>query len=150
MIETTLCYIEQQDSYLLLHRTKKEQDINRDKWIGIGGKLLPGESPLECILREGAEETGLTLLDVEYRGVVDFECDGFFERMHLFWCPRFTGTLKECDEGVLEWVPKSQMGALPQWEGDRIFLELLEQKAPFFHLQLVYQGDKLIKSALLS
>ncbi len=150
MIETTLCYIEHQNCYLLLHRIKKEQDINRDKWIGIGGKLHRGELPLQGILREALEETGLTLHQPEYRGMVDFRCDGFEERMHLFWCDRFTGGLKECDEGVLEWVPKEQMGALPQWEGDRIFLDLLERRAPFFHLQLVYRGEQLVESKLLS
>ncbi len=144
MIETTLCYIEKDACYLLLHRIKKEQDLNKDKWIGIGGKLMVGETPEACILREALEETGLSLIKPEYRGIVDFECDGFAERMHLFWCDCFTGTLKECDEGVLEWVPKAQMGELPQWEGDRIFLDLLEQKAPFFRLKLVYSGNKLV------
>ncbi|MBQ7936343.1 MAG: 8-oxo-dGTP diphosphatase [Clostridia bacterium] len=150
MIETTLCYLEQKDCYLLLHRIKKEKDINRDKWIGIGGKLMAGETPEACIRRETLEETGLTLQKAEYRGIVDFKTGDFEERMHLFWSDAFEGALKECDEGVLEWVPKSRMGELPQWEGDHIFLELLEKKAPFFHLSLVYEGDRLTKAEVLS
>ncbi len=148
MIETSLCYIEQNGCYLLLHRIKKERDINKDKWIGIGGKLLAGETPEECNRRETLEETGLTLLNAEYRGMVDFECDGFAERMHLFWSDSFSGCLKDCDEGVLEWVPKAKMVDLPQWEGDGIFLKLLEEREPFFHLQLTYSGNRLIKSVL--
>ncbi len=148
MMETSLCYIEQEGCYLLLHRIKKEQDINKDKWIGIGGKLLAGESPAECNQRETLEETGLTLLKAEYRGIVDFECDGFAERMHLFWSDSFCGSLKDCEEGVLEWVPKERMLALPHWEGDELFLKLLEERAPFFHLELVYSGSRLIKSVL--
>lgn len=149
MLETTLCYIERAGCYLLLHRVKKEKDVNKDKWIGVGGKLLPGESPAACALRETLEETGLTLLDPEYRGMVDFFCDSWPpERMHLFWADRFTGSLRDCQEGVLEWVPKEKMAALPQWEGDKIFLKLLEDRAPFFHLTLRYEGDKLVESIL--
>lgn len=150
MIETTLCYLEREECYLLLHRIKKENDINKDKWIGIGGKLMEGETPEECIRRETLEETGLTLEEAEYRGIVDFNADGYLERMHLFWSDRFSGTLTECDEGVPQWVPKSKMNDLPQWEGDRIFLELLEQRAPFFHLKLVYCADRLTEAKLLS
>ncbi len=147
MIETSLIYIEKDGCYLMLHRVKKEQDVNRDKWIGVGGKRMPNESPLACALREAAEETGLTLIEPEYRGIVDFSCVGWpDERMHLFWADRFSGTLKECDEGVLEWVPISKVHTLPQWEGDRIFLEKLRQRAPFFHLKLVYEGDRLLEA----
>ncbi len=149
MIDTTLCYIEQKGCYLMLHRIKKEKDVNKDKWIGVGGKFLPEETPEQCALRETLEETGLTLINPEYRGIVDFHCTGWpDERMHLFWCDTFTGALKECNEGVLEWVPKDQMYSLPQWEGDKIFLKLLEDQVPFFHLKLVYEGDRLISSEL--
>lgn len=150
MMQTTLCYIERDGCYLLLHRIKKEQDINKDKWIGIGGKLQEGETPEECVRREALEETGLNLLSVEYRGIVDFEADGFCERMHLFWTDSFSGELTDCDEGVPCWVEKEKMKDLPQWEGDRIFLDLLEKRAPFFRLKLVYEGERLIRSQLLS
>ncbi len=145
MMETSLCYLEKDDCYLLLHRIKKEKDVNKDKWIGIGGKFLEGESPEECARREILEETGLKAKNLEYRGMVDFSCSGWpDERMHLFWTNSFEGDLKDCDEGALEWVPKAKMDALPQWEGDRIFLRLLEERAPFFHLELIYEGDRLV------
>lgn len=146
MIETTLCYLEKDGCYLMLHRIKKEQDVNKDKWIGVGGKFLPGETPLQCACREILEETGLTVTAPEHRGIVDFTCTGWpDERMHLFWADRFSGTLKECEEGVLEWVPIEQVHQLPQWEGDRIFLKKLQESASFFHLKLSYEGDKLME-----
>ena len=146
MIDTTLCYIEKDGCYLLLHRVKKERDINRDKWIGIGGKSEPGETPLQCVKRETREETGLELIAPRYCGVVDFYCGGVEERMHLFHADRFTGTLTECDEGVLEWVPIEKNRALPQWEGDRLFLERMERGAPFFQMALYYEGNRLIRA----
>ena len=149
MIDTSLIYIEQEGCYLLLHRIKKERDVNKDKWIGVGGKFLPGETPEQCAIRETQEETGLTLIAPQYRGIVDFKSIGWpEERMHLFWADRFTGTLKECEEGTLEWVPKQKVKELPQWEGDRIFLRLLEEGEPFFHLELSYEGDNLVKAIL--
>ena len=149
MYNSTLCYIERGDSYLLLHRVKKENDLNRDKWIGIGGKLEPDESPEECVLREVREETGLTLTSFRYRGIVTFVSDRWEgEYMHLFTADGFTGTLADCDEGVLEWIKKSDFAALPQWEGDKIFLRLLEEGAPFFSLKLCYEGDRLTYAAL--
>lgn len=149
MIETTLCYLEQEGCYLMLHRIKKEKDVNKDKWIGVGGKLEPGETPEQCARREILEETGLTAGKLEYRGIVDFSCTGWpDERMHLYWCGCFSGTLKECDEGELEWVPIPRVQQLPQWEGDRIFLKLLAERAPFFHLSLKYEGDRLIEKKL--
>ncbi len=149
MINTTLCYIERGDEYLLLHRVKKENDLNRDKWIGLGGKFEPGESPEECLLREVREETGLTLTSFRYRGIVTFVSDRWVtEYMHLFTADGFTGEIGECDEGVLEWIKKSDFAALPQWEGDRIFLRLLEEGAPFFSLKLRYTGEKLTAAAL--
>ncbi len=142
---TTLCYIEQDGAYLMLHRIKKENDENRDKWIGIGGKFEKGESPEDCILREVREETGLTLLDYRYRGIVTFVSDMFetTEYMHLFTASRFTGEIKECDEGELCWLPKTELYSLPMWAGDRIFLDLLDTDEPFFSLKLVYRGENL-------
>ena len=149
MLNTTLCYIERGDEYLLLHRVKKENDLNRDKWIGLGGKFEPDESPEECLLREVREETGLTLTSWRYRGIVTFVSDVWeSEYMHLFTADGFTGEIGECDEGVLEWIKKSDFAALPQWEGDRIFLRLLEENAPFFSLKLCYTGEKLTAAAL--
>ena len=134
-INTTLCYIEQGGSYLMLHRVKKENDLNKDKWIGIGGKFENKESPEDCVLREAKEETGLTLHSPQYRGLVTFISDRYpTEYMHLFWADRFSGTLRECDEGTLEWVPREKVRTLPLWEGDHIFLDLLEANAPFFSL----------------
>ena len=147
--QTTLCYIEQNGCYLMLHRVKKEQDENKDKWIGIGGKFEEGESPEECVLREAKEETGLTLTDYKYRGIVTFVSDVWpCEYMHLFTATGFAGELKECDEGVLEWLPKDRLYGLPMWAGDQIFLELLDRDVPFFSLKLVYEGETLVHAAL--
>ena len=147
--QTTLCYIEKDGCYLMLHRVKKEQDENRDKWIGIGGKFEEEESPEECVLREAKEETGLTLTDYKYRGIVTFVSDVWpCEYMHLFTADGFEGELKDCDEGVLEWLPKDKLYGLPMWAGDRIFLDLLDRGAPFFSLKLVYRGETLVYAAL--
>lgn len=150
MKNTTLCYIEnKRGDYLMLHRVKKENDCNRDKWIGVGGKFEDGESPEECVLRETLEETGLTLTDWRYRGIVTFVSDRWeTEYMHLFTATGWTGRLHECDEGVLEWVSREQFRGLPQWEGDRIFLRLIEEDAPFFSLKLCYEGEHLAYAAL--
>ena len=149
MRNTTLCYLERGRDYLMLHRVKKALDENKDKWIGIGGKFEAGESPEDCLLREVREETGLTLTSWRYRGIVTFVSDEWgTEFMHLFTADGFTGEVGECDEGVLEWVKKSDFAALPQWEGDKIFLRLLEEDAPFFSLKLCYEGDKLTFAAL--
>lgn len=144
-MQTTLCYIEKDNKYLMLHRTKKENDMNHDKWIGIGGKLEEGETPLACILREAKEETGLTLNRVTYRGIIYFKNSYYYdEDMHLFTCSDFSGTIKECDEGVLEWVDKDKIYSLPLWEGDKIFLEALVSDDRFFELTLNYDKDTLI------
>ncbi len=144
MKHTTLCYIEKDESYLLLHRIKKENDCNKDKWIGIGGKLMENESPEEGILREAKEETGLTLTELRYCGLVTFVSDCWEgEYMHLFHATGFEGVLTDCDEGTLEWVKKEDFHRLPQWEGDRIFLHLMERKVPFFSLKLCYEGEHL-------
>ena len=150
MILSTLCYIENpQGEYLMLHRVKKENDANHDKWIGIGGKFEDGESPEECVLRETREETGLMLTDYRYRGLVTFVSDRWeTEYMHLFTATAWQGEVRTCDEGVLEWIGKDRLAALPQWEGDRIFLRLLRQNAPFFSLKLRYDGEKLVQAVL--
>ena len=149
MINTTLCYITRGDEVLMLHRVKKKNDINKDKWIGIGGKFEGEESPDECLLREVREETGLELTDWKCRGVVTFLSDGCEgEFMYLFTADGFVGEPKECDEGDLQWVSREFLCSLPMWEGDKIFLDLLWQDAPFFLLKLRYQGDQLIEAVL--
>ena len=150
MRNTTLCYIEQNGRYLMLHRAKKDQDLNRDKWIGIGGKFESGESPENCLLREVEEETGLQLDSWRYCGIVTFVSEEWgTEYMHLFHSDSFHGTLRECGEGVLEWIDKSALQNLPAlWEGDRIFLRLMEEGGPFFSLKLCYRGDSLIGAEL--
>ena len=146
---TTLCYLERGDSYLMLHRTKKEQDENKDKWIGIGGKFEEGESPEDCLLRECREETGLTLTDYRYRGIVTFVSDEWgTEYMHLFTAAGFTGEQQLCEEGELAWIEKKRLQELTLWEGDKIFLRLLEENEPFFSLKLVYRGDALTAAVL--
>ena len=150
MRNTTLCYILDGTKVLMLHRTKKENDINKDKWIGIGGKFEGTESPDECLLRESYEETGLTLTDYRCRGVVTFltEDPAQGEYMYLFTATGWEGTLKECAEGDLQWIERNFLDRLPKWEGDQIFLDLLWQDAPFFLLTLQYEKDKLIKAVL--
>ena len=149
MKNTSLCYIEQKGCYLLLHRIKKENDVNRDKWVGIGGKFEENESPEDCLLREVREETGLRLTHWRYCGIVTFVSDRWEgEYMHLFHADGFSGELRDCDEGTLEWVSKEQFSALPQWEGDKIFLKLMEEKIPFFSLKLRYEGDRLVTAVL--
>lgn len=149
MHNSTLCYIVKDGKVLMLHRVKKKNDINHDKWIGIGGKFEPEEAPEECILREAKEETGLTLTSWRCRGVVTFlQEGGEGEYMYLFTADDFTGELTECDEGDLQWVSMDFLDALPTWEGDRIFLNLLWQDAPFFLLTLRYQGDRLVEAVL--
>ena len=146
---TTLCYIEKDGAYLMLHRTKKINDENHDKWIGIGGKFEAGESPEDCLLREVKEETGLTLLDYRFRGIVTFvTTDGICEYMCLFTSNSFTGELITCDEGELEWVKKERFPELNFWVGDYVFLDLLETRDSFFSLKLVYDGDVLIEASL--
>ena len=149
MKNTSLCYIERDGCYLMLHRTKKVNDENHDKWIGVGGKFEEGESPEECILREAQEETGLTLTAWRYRGIVTFVSDEWGgEYMHLFTADGFTGQIKSCDEGELEWVEKQRLLSLPIWEGDKIFLRLLDSEQPFFSLKLCYKGERLAAATL--
>ena len=150
MKNTSLCYIERGGQYLMLHRVKKAHDENEGKWIGIGGKFEAGESPEECMQREMYEETGLTAISWRYRGIVTFVSDKWgTEYMHLFTVPEFCGELcTDCDEGVLRWVDKRDVPALPLWDGDRIFLRLLAEEAPFFSLKLCYRGDELVSAKL--
>ena len=149
MKNTTLCYIEQGDEYLMLHRTAKEVDENKDTWIGVGGKFEEKESPEDCILREVKEETGLTLTSLRYRGIVTFVSDQWeTQLMHLFTSDSFTGELSLCDEGELAWIKKEEVPFLPIWEGDKIFLRLLKENAPFFSLKLVYEAKSLVQAVL--
>ncbi len=149
MLHTTLGYILRGNDVLMLHRTKKKNDINQDKWIGIGGKLEEGEAPEEGMLREAKEETGLTLTSWQCRGIVTFLSDqAQGEYMYLFTADGFTGQLKDCDEGDLEWISREKLNSLPAWEGDQIFLNLLWQNEPFFLLTLRYAGERLQEAIL--
>ena len=149
MRNTTLCYIEKDGKYLMLHRTKKENDLNHDKWVGVGGKFEDKETPEECVIRETFEETGLTLISFEYKGIITFVSDKWeTEYMHLFVGKEFEGEIKECDEGVLEWVEKDKITSLPLWEGDKLFLDLMVKDVPFFSMKLVYEGDTLVEAKL--
>ena len=147
MKNTTLVYIEKDNKYLMLHRTKKEHDENSGKWIGIGGHFEDGESPDECMLREVLEETGLTITKYRFRGIVTFVSDEYgTEYMHLFTANGFTGNLKECDEGELAWIDKSNVLDLNLWEGDKVFLPLLINHELYFRIRLTYENDILINA----
>ena len=171
MTNTTLCYIEKDGCYLMLHRTKKHHDYNHDKWIGIGGKFESGESPEECVIREVKEETGLDLNvnSLEYKGIVTFVCEEdspesgsqldkdsitvngeklYTEFMHIFHATEFSGQLIECNEGDLEWVPIENMNNLPHWKGDEIFLDFLKTNKPFYSLKLEYRKGQLQRTLL--
>ena len=150
MRNTTLCYLSRGRDYLMLHRVKKENDENRDKWIGIGGKFEEGESPEDCLLREVREETGLRLLRWSYRAIVTFVSDEWgTEYMHLFTSDSWEGALRQdCEEGELAWIDRDALLTKPIWEGDKIFLRLLDTDRPFFSLKLRYRGDKLVQAVL--
>ena len=146
---TTHCYVETEDAYLMLHRVSKKNDVNMDKWIGVEGHFEKGESPEECLLREVYEETGLTLTSWRFRGIVTFTQEGYgTEYMCMYTADGFTGTIRECDEGILQWVPKKDLLSLNLWEGDKIFIKLLLEEAPFFSLKLSYKGDELVEAVL--
>lgn len=147
---TTLCYIENNDCYLMLHRTKKKKDVNKDKWIGVGGHAEGNETPQECLLREVKEETGLLLTSYKFRGLITFISDEYeAEMMCLFTADGYTGELITCDEGELEWVKKSDVPQLPTWEGDAQFLKLLlEDEKRFFAMKLRYEGERLVEKSV--
>ena len=149
MLNTTLCYLEHDGKYLMLHRVKKKNDISHDKWLGVGGKFEDKESPEECAIRETREETGLTLTSYQYRGLVTFVSDRYeTEYMHLFTADAWQGILIDCNEGELVWIDKKKVPELPIWQGDKIFFRLLEQDIPFFSLKLSYEGDTLVQAVL--
>ena len=150
MFNTTLCYIEKDGAYLMIHRVKKINDMNKDKWVGVGGKLEEGESPFDCARREIKEETGIKVTDLNYRGVITFVSDLYgTEYMHLFTVTEYEGEIDyNCNEGTLEWVKKEIVPTLPIWEGDKIFFKLIETEKRFFSLKLCYEGDKLVSHTL--
>lgn len=149
MRATTLCYLERGGQYLMLHRVRKKNDPNHDKWIGVGGGIEEGETPEQCLLREVREETGLTLTGYDKRGVIDFISDVCEDEvMHLYTAHSWTGEMTDCDEGVLQWVDKDKVCDLPLWEGDRVFLRLIAGDAPCFRLRLEYRGDALARAVL--
>ena len=143
---TTICYIEQDGNYLMLHRTKKENDQSHDKWLGVGGKFDKDESPDECILREVKEETGLTLTSYQLRGVMTFVSDIWeTEYMFIYTADEFEGELAECSERDLQWIKKTEVMNLKLWEGDKIFLKKLIDGDGFFTVKMEYEGEKLVK-----
>ena len=150
MLNTTLVYIEKDDSYLMLHRIKKKNDVNKDKWIGVGGKLEYGESPFDSARREVFEECGVSVKNLSYRGIVTFVSDEYgTEYMHLFTATEYEGEINyHCDEGNLEWVKKEKIESLPIWEGDKVFFRLLDNEKRFFSLKLCYKGEALVESTL--
>lgn len=146
---TTLCYIEKDGRYLMMHRVKKAHDINKDKWVGIGGHFEADESPEECLLREAREETGLTLTEYKQRGIITFMSDRWqTEYMFLYTASAYEGEIGECNEGTLEWIDKEKVYELPLWEGDKIFFRLLEEQRPHFSLKLRYVGEALVEAVL--
>ena len=148
MRNTTLCYIEKDNSYLMLYRNKKNNDENAGKYVGIGGHFLENESPYECVVREAKEETGLDISPV-YRGVVTFVSDKYeCEQMHLFTCREYSGDIITCNEGELVYISKNELHKIPMWEGDYIFFELLGEREDFFSLKLVYEGDTLVSYSI--
>ncbi len=149
MMNTTLCHIEFDGKYLMLHRNKKKNDVNEGKWIGIGGKFKENESPEECMIREVYEETGIVIKDWKYRGIVTFVPDKWEgEYMHVFTAKADSEEFTPCNEGTLRWVNKEDILSLNLWEGDKVFLKLLEEDKPFFSLKLIYKGDDLVKAVL--
>lgn len=146
---TTLCYLDDGENYLMMHRVKKKQDVNKDKWVGVGGHFEENESPEDCLFREVKEETGLTLTSWSLRGIVTFLSNQWEnEYMFLYTADGYEGELIACEEGNLEWIPKSQVYSLPIWEGDKLFFKLLEENRPFFSLKLSYEGNTLVHAVL--
>ena len=150
MILSTLCYLIENDSYPMLHRVKKEVDVNSGKWIGVGGKFKVGESPEECVVREVFEETGFTMEKYRLRGILTFSSEGWEDEIiFLYTSDDFHGTLQKCDEGELKWIPIADVPSLNLWDGDRIFLKLLEEDSGFFSLKLSYKGNELVEQKLV-
>lgn len=146
---TTLCYLDDGENYLMMHRVKKKQDVNKDKWVGVGGHFEKNESPEDCLFREVKEETGLTLTSWSLRGIVTFLSNQWEnEYMFLYTADGYEGELIACEEGNLEWIPKNQVYSLPIWEGDKLFFKLLEENRPFFSLKLSYEGNTLVHAVL--
>lgn len=146
MILSTLCYIEKDEKYLMLHRTKKKNDINKDKWLGIGGKFEEGESPEECMIREVKEETGLMLKNYQLRCIVTYVSTTWeTEYMYVFTSNEFEGNLIPCDEGDLQWIDKDKITELNTWEGDKIFVEKIQNDNSFFTVKFQYDGEKLVE-----
>lgn len=146
MILSTLCYIEKDGKYLMLHRTKKKKDINKNKWLGVGGRFEEGESPEECIVREVKEKTGLTLKNYQLRGIVTYISNKWeTEYMYVFTATEFEGNIIECDEGDLEWIEKEKVNTLPTWAGDHIFMDKLQKNSGFFSVKFEYDGEKLVR-----
>lgn len=149
MILSTVCYIEKDNKYLMLHRTKKENDVNKDKWFGVGGKFEKDESPEECVLREVMEEAGLKLLDIKLRCIVTYVSNTFdTEYMYVFTSNKFDGEISKCSEGDLEWIDKDKILNLNIWEGDKIFLEKINNNDNFFTAKFIYKNDKLVFSKI--
>lgn len=146
MVDTVLVYIEKNDQYLLIYRNKKKNDINEGKWIGVGGHIEKGETPIDAMIREVKEETNLDVLSYVKNGIVHFKNEDFSETMHLFTVTKFEGEIGNCDEGELRFINKKDMNKLQMWEGDKIFLKYLEDKEPYFELVLEYKGEKLLSS----
>ena len=147
---TTLCYIEREGSLLMLHRIKKNQDENAGKWIGIGGHLEEGESPLACVRREALEETGLTLDHLRLRGIITFILPDWGDEITFLYTASACGEPRwDCPEGELKWVPRKDVPALPLWEGDRVFLPLMETREDVFDLKLIYAAGGALMSAQL-
>lgn len=149
MDETVLVYIYQDDKVLMLLRNKEKDDINKGKWIGVGGHLEKGETPLDALFREVKEETNLDVISYKYHGIVYFVNGEYEEKMHIYTVNEIKGEIKECDEGTLAFIPKKDLLSLNMWEGDKIFLELIVTSSPYFELRLTYEGDKLVKSERL-
>ena len=145
VILSTMAYIEKDGKYLMLHRTKKQHDLNKDKYLAVGGRLEKDESPDQCIFREVKEETGLTMVDFKFRGVVTFVSQGYItEYMFIYTCDSFVGKLTECNEGDLYWIPKENVPSLPMWAGDRFFLEKIQNGESSFSMRVSYLGDELV------
>lgn len=149
MKKTVLCYIKQNESFLMLFRNKKENDVNMGKWIGVGGHLEENETIIEALYREVKEETGLTLKDHYLHGEIYFQENDFKETMYLFSSSSFTGELIDCDEGILKWIPINDLKQLPMWEGDYLFLDKLLNNDPYFKMKLIYKNGHLVASEIL-